>query len=275
MVYVISDIHGNMRRFLSVLKQIDLQPSDTLYVLGDVIDRHPDGIRILRKLMAMPNAKMLLGNHEYMMLRALGEPYDPADREQPYDLEQCLRLWYRNGGGVTHHYWKHIRKSVRAEICGYLKSLPLNIDITVNNAAYKLVHGAPAEQYELYGEQFRNRTHFAVWKRLQDEDPSPLGCTMIFGHTTTRHYQEHFPMCIYHGQGSSASTAEVDFRKPRTPMIHPPAVSPACGWMICRYFILKSLGYIERTAARAVPTDRMRRSSVARLQCVPYRAPYY
>ena len=42
------------------MKQINLQPEDTLYVLGDVIDRNPDGIKILRKLMAMPNVKMLL-----------------------------------------------------------------------------------------------------------------------------------------------------------------------------------------------------------------------
>ena len=59
MVYVLSDIHGNERRFHSILKQINLQPEDTLYILGDVIDRHPDGIRILRKIMAMPNAKMI------------------------------------------------------------------------------------------------------------------------------------------------------------------------------------------------------------------------
>ena len=51
MIYVMSDIHGNMRRFNSIMEQIQLQPEDTLYVLGDVIDRHPDGIRILCKLM--------------------------------------------------------------------------------------------------------------------------------------------------------------------------------------------------------------------------------
>ena len=79
MIYVLSDIHGNERRFNSILKQINLQNEDTLYILGDVIDRHPDGIRILRKIMSMPNVKMLLGNHEYMMLRALGHPYDPYD----------------------------------------------------------------------------------------------------------------------------------------------------------------------------------------------------
>lgn len=28
MIYVMSDIHGNMRRFRSVMKKIDLQPND-------------------------------------------------------------------------------------------------------------------------------------------------------------------------------------------------------------------------------------------------------
>ena len=64
MIYVMSDIHGQKRRFDSVMKQINLQPEDTLYVLGDVIDRNPDGIKLLRQIMAMPNVKMLLGNHE-------------------------------------------------------------------------------------------------------------------------------------------------------------------------------------------------------------------
>ena len=40
MIYVMSDIHGQKRRFDSIMKQIKLQPEDTLYVLGDVIDRN-------------------------------------------------------------------------------------------------------------------------------------------------------------------------------------------------------------------------------------------
>ena len=41
MIYVLSDVHGNERRFNSIMKQIDLQPQDTLYILGDVVDRNP------------------------------------------------------------------------------------------------------------------------------------------------------------------------------------------------------------------------------------------
>lgn len=97
MIYVLSDIHGNERRFHSVLKQINLQPEDTLYILGDVIDRHPGGIRILRESMSMPNVKMILGNHEYMMLRALGVP-----RDDNWDDGGAMGHWYRNGGKMTH-----------------------------------------------------------------------------------------------------------------------------------------------------------------------------
>ena len=55
MTYVLSDIHGNLRRFESIMKQINLQADDTLYILGDIVDRNPDGIKILRRIMKMPN----------------------------------------------------------------------------------------------------------------------------------------------------------------------------------------------------------------------------
>lgn len=196
MIYVLSDIHGNLRRFNAMLRQIQLQPEDTLYILGDVIDRHGDGIPILRKIMAMPNVKMILGNHEYMMLRALEQPYDPGEVCDPLS---CTYLWYRNGGQVTHSHFKHIRKQLRSEIIAYLRSLPLNIDITVNNRPFKLIHGGPLEWYEAYTVRYRTPTYFAVWKRLEHTDPHPKSCTMIFGHTTTHHYQPGSPMTIYYG----------------------------------------------------------------------------
>ena len=39
-----------MVNFFSLIEQIGLQPDDELYVLGDVIDRYPDGIKILQWL---------------------------------------------------------------------------------------------------------------------------------------------------------------------------------------------------------------------------------
>ena len=36
--YVISDIHGEYERFMELLEEIELKDTDTLYVLGDVLD---------------------------------------------------------------------------------------------------------------------------------------------------------------------------------------------------------------------------------------------
>lgn len=197
MIYVLSDIHGNMRRFKSVMKQIKLQPEDTLYVLGDVIDRHPDGIKILRQLMTMPNVQMLLGNHEYMMLEALDYVDNPDDASKTRKQERAKRLWYSNGGWITHYYIKHIRKTIRKEIFDFLRSLPVNIDVTVGSKKYKLVHGSPIENLSLAGRYYDSDKHFAVWNRWEQCDPVPDGYTLIFGHTPTAHFIDEIPLRIW------------------------------------------------------------------------------
>ncbi len=45
--YVCSDIHGRFDRYQKLLDQIQLTSDDRLFILGDVIDRNPDGILIL------------------------------------------------------------------------------------------------------------------------------------------------------------------------------------------------------------------------------------
>ena len=71
MTYVVSDIHGCYDKYRELLRVIQLQPDDTLYVLGDVIDRGPDGFKILLDMAQRPNVVGLLGNHEAMAIQAL------------------------------------------------------------------------------------------------------------------------------------------------------------------------------------------------------------
>ena len=192
MIYVLSDIHGNSERFNSIMEQINLQPEDTLYVLGDVVDRYPDGIKILKKLIKMNNVKILLGNHEYMMLNAL----DPINEKDKWEQERALSLWYRNGGYVTHNYLKHIRKDMRREIFDFLRELPINIKIEVNDKKFLLVHGSPLENYNWEFREYETKEKFAVWERWQPFDPVPQGYTMIFGHTPTINFQDNDPLEI-------------------------------------------------------------------------------
>lgn len=204
MTYVLSDIHGQKRRFDSIMKQINLQPEDALYVLGDVIDRNPYGIQILRQIMKMPNVKMLLGNHELMMLDALYYPHDDYAFGWQFKKENLLRRWYRNGGDITHQYLKYIRKDLRAEVFEFLDRLPINAKITVGNNKYILTHAAPTE---LFGKtrlhtNFDDEKMFSVWHRFQGWEEHPCEETIIFGHTPTYHFQRACcPMEIWYGKG--------------------------------------------------------------------------
>ena len=189
MTYVMSDIHGNLDRFNSVMKQINLKPTDKLYILGDVIDRYKYGIKILLKIMKMPNVKMLIGNHEYMMLEAL-------DSNNPYPHK--LHQWYGNGGKCTHEYLKHIRKDTRNAIFEYLHALPLNYEIEVNNKKYKLVHASPVENYLNYGKgHYDDMREFAVWERWNECHLVPDGFILVFGHTPTCFFKETDPISIW------------------------------------------------------------------------------
>ena len=203
MTYVMSDIHGNKRNFDSILKQINLQPEDELYVLGDVIDRYPDGIKILMWLMKRPNTWVLLGNHEYMMLKALDKPYKADKWRTEAARDRALMHWYRNGGDVTHAYLKRIRKETRDLIFDYLHSLPVNIELELDDKIYRLVHASPVENYHtIHGRDYDDYYEFAVWHRWNECHPVPEGCTMIFGHTPTVEFQDDTVLKIWHGENA-------------------------------------------------------------------------
>ena len=59
-----SHIHGEYDKYIAMLEKIGFSDDDTMYILGDVIDRKPCGIDILMNIMQRPNVVMLLGNHE-------------------------------------------------------------------------------------------------------------------------------------------------------------------------------------------------------------------
>ncbi len=196
MIYVLSDIHGHMPRFKSILRQIKLKDTDTLYILGDVIDRNPDGVKILKMIMKMPNVKMLRGNHEHMLLDALYyHPYPP----KPAWRDHELRLWYRNGGEITNNHWKHSRLDDREKMTQYLLRLPINIDIEVNGKPYKLVHGKALRANPVHNETEEDLIFSAVWDRYLPRFNGPKDTTVIFGHTPTAYYQTVHPYEVWFG----------------------------------------------------------------------------
>lgn len=61
--YAVSDLHGMYGTYMDAVNS--LNENDTLYVLGDVIDRGPNGIKIIQDIMTRDNVKMFIGNHEW------------------------------------------------------------------------------------------------------------------------------------------------------------------------------------------------------------------
>lgn len=161
--FVVSDIHGEADRFYAMLEKIRFSADDTLYILGDVIDRGSDGVLLLQKIMASPNMVMLLGNHEYMMLDYLKPDPDPIAK----------RRWNRNGNRPTLEAFLKLKAREQKEILNFLKSLPTHMELEVNDQRFYLVHGFPG-----------TNINDEVWSRpeLSTQNRVP-GYQVIIGHT--------------------------------------------------------------------------------------------
>ena len=72
MNYLIGDLQGCCSAFERLLQHIDFSPSrDRLWLLGDLVNRGPESLATLRRLIALGDtARCLLGNHDLHLLAA-------------------------------------------------------------------------------------------------------------------------------------------------------------------------------------------------------------
>ena len=69
-LYLIGDVQGCDEALVRLLERIDYLPSrDTLYMLGDMVNRGPHNAQVLRRLMGFgSSAQCVLGNHDLHLL---------------------------------------------------------------------------------------------------------------------------------------------------------------------------------------------------------------
>lgn len=165
--YVLSDVHGEGDRFHKMLEKTHFSESDVMYILGDVVDRGPDGIALLEEIRDTPNMELLLGNHEYMMLQYLG----------PKATEIEIRRWNRNGNAPTLAAYRRLAEREQQELLSFLRTRRTFLEVIVNGQRFYLVHGFPGETI-----------HDRVWGRPGIHTPNPIqDCRLIIGHTPVIH----------------------------------------------------------------------------------------
>ncbi len=161
--YVMSDVHGQYKTYMKMLKKIDLKAEDTLYVLGDVIDRGPDGIKILFDLMKRPNAVLILGNHEMLMLDALKNFQEIASKDR-HDTDD-IDLWLDpcNGGEYTHKNFQKLSVNKRNAMIEYLENAWIIKKVKVNNKTFHLSHAYTSTKKFGEGLHFSDMNHDEIW----------------------------------------------------------------------------------------------------------------
>ncbi len=101
-VYCVGDVQGCDAPLGRLLAEIDFSPSrDTLFVLGDLVNRGPASAQVLRRLMALgPAARCVLGNHDLHLLAVAAgagrlKPLDTLDDLLQAPDRQAMLDWLR------------------------------------------------------------------------------------------------------------------------------------------------------------------------------------
>ena len=147
MIYAMSDIHGCYDKYIEMLKKIGFSAEDTLYIIGDVIDRGENGIKILQDMRYRENVVPILGNHEYMayaVLKRLNvEITEESVEDIDKDLMKALLYWQENGGVRTMKEFKTLSRDDREGILDYLTEFSLYERVIMNGKEYILLHSGP------------------------------------------------------------------------------------------------------------------------------------
>lgn len=148
--YVMSDIHGMYNKFMLMLEKLQFSSADRLYVLGDLVQRGPDSVNVVREIMHRENVEAIMGNHDRMALD-FRDPEIFADRE----------------------------------VVEYLRKLPLYKEIEIAGQKYILVHaglGAFSKEKKLESYSEGELT----WTRTDYTKPYFEDIIVITGHTPTQ-----------------------------------------------------------------------------------------
>lgn len=161
MLYAMSDLHGEYEKYLAMLEKIKFSQEDTLYLLGDLVDRGPEPVKILQDIMQRPNVYPLMGNHEvmavYILKQLLLEVTEETISQVDAYLMENIMMWQRNGGGVTLEQFQILPPWERRQLLELMEGFGWYETVDVGERGFLLVHaglgnyrpGKKLEEYSL------------------------------------------------------------------------------------------------------------------------------
>ena len=167
--FAVGDVHGCDVALETLLTALDLHAADTVVQLGDLCDRGPDTARVLDLLLALDedlDLRVILGNHDEMMLGALGRGGFRADP----------RAWLSFGGKETLASYGGTPADVPEEHLRFLEAADRGLELGDQIFVHaKIEPGVPlAEQTD----------GMLRWEKLTyGEPPPPDGRRVVCGHT--------------------------------------------------------------------------------------------
>ncbi len=170
--YVVSDLHGQYGIFLKGLDRIGFSDKDTLFVIGDVIDRGADGIELLKHIKKKRNMELLLGNHEVMMLGSV----DPNGENECNGEHSEIWLYY-NGGQATYEKYVSLSIKERQSLLMWLNRCYIMKIIEINGRKICLTHSYYHKNLEnkMYFETDHELVWDVVWTSMFRDDDDTHG----------------------------------------------------------------------------------------------------
>ena len=143
MIYVMSDLHGCYEAYVKMLKKISFSKEDVLYILGDVVDRGPNGMKILLDIAKRENVILFRGNHDLQAAILLLNLYRFEDRKCPKELIEAYKGWLEDGGKTTLEEFLMLSEKERKIVLSVLRKSQISKEIKVNGKKYLLAHTVP------------------------------------------------------------------------------------------------------------------------------------
>ncbi len=189
MIYTVSDLHGCLEDWQTLLDTIHFSDQDTMFVLGDCVDLGPDPIGLLHDMMERPNVFPTLGNHELSFVRSVQTlpPEATVDNFMDYltdDTRAQLAKWAADGGQRTLMQYLALDEEGREAILDYIGEMTLYEEAEADGVSFVLTHSGitgfdPEQPLDEYSPaDFLNANPTPGMEYFSDR-------TVIVGHTPT------------------------------------------------------------------------------------------